>query len=55
MLNLFFWRSDASKHLKKLSALLIFFTDGDLLFLGGGLGLLLWYILVSLLRLIRGH
>lgn len=25
MLNLFFWRSDASKHLKKLSALLIFF------------------------------
>lgn len=32
MLNLFFWRSDASKHLKKLSALLIFLRMGILCF-----------------------
>lgn len=54
MLNLFFGvRMQGNS--QKIVCIIDFFTDGDLMFLGGGLGLLLWYILVSLLRLIRGH
>lgn len=54
MLNLFFgvWMQ---VNISKNCLHYRFFYEGGLMFLGGGLGLLLWYILVSLLRLIRGH